>query len=154
MQHAVQLWDTCSDLIRAQVSEAVWNTTFRHLKVIDLTDGAITVVVPSQVTKDRIEARYLGIVQAAITESSADPLEMALQVHVDEQALLGLESTVVDLTNENPRIDVHLAELPNAPVAPPETISNPLDDASLYTCLLYTSPSPRDKRQSRMPSSA
>ena len=26
--------------------------------------------------------------------------------------------------------------------------------AKLYTCLLYTSPSPRDKRQSRMPSSA
>ena len=25
---------------------------------------------------------------------------------------------------------------------------------SLMTCLLYTSPSPRDKRQSRMPSSA
>ena len=27
-------------------------------------------------------------------------------------------------------------------------------NAMLYTCLLYTSPSPRDKRQSRMPSSA
>ena len=27
-------------------------------------------------------------------------------------------------------------------------------DQKLYTCLLYTSPSPRDKRQSRMPSSA
>ena len=26
--------------------------------------------------------------------------------------------------------------------------------SSSYTCLLYTSPSPRDKRQSRMPSSA
>ena len=26
--------------------------------------------------------------------------------------------------------------------------------AQYYTCLLYTSPSPRDKRQSRMPSSA
>ena len=26
--------------------------------------------------------------------------------------------------------------------------------AFVYTCLLYTSPSPRDKRQSRMPSSA
>ena len=25
---------------------------------------------------------------------------------------------------------------------------------ALYNCLLYTSPSPRDKRQSRMPSSA
>ena len=28
------------------------------------------------------------------------------------------------------------------------------DIASSYGCLLYTSPSPRDKRQSRMPSSA
>ena len=27
-------------------------------------------------------------------------------------------------------------------------------DATQYSCLLYTSPSPRDKRQSRMPSSA
>ena len=29
-----------------------------------------------------------------------------------------------------------------------------LNDDSSSTCLLYTSPSPRDKRQSRMPSSA
>ena len=29
-----------------------------------------------------------------------------------------------------------------------------LDDIQQYNCLLYTSPSPRDKRQSRMPSSA
>ena len=28
------------------------------------------------------------------------------------------------------------------------------EDTLSYSCLLYTSPSPRDKRQSRMPSSA
>ena len=28
------------------------------------------------------------------------------------------------------------------------------DGVRIYVCLLYTSPSPRDKRQSRMPSSA
>ena len=36
-------------------------------------------------------------------------------------------------------------------------IDSPVEPASitkLMTCLLYTSPSPRDKRQSRMPSSA
>ena len=34
--------------------------------------------------------------------------------------------------------------------------NSPLDvsNDSINTCLLYTSPSPRDKRQSRMPSSA
>ena len=31
---------------------------------------------------------------------------------------------------------------------------NGVDPDSIRTCLLYTSPSPRDKRQSRMPSSA
>ena len=31
---------------------------------------------------------------------------------------------------------------------------NQAADTLFYSCLLYTSPSPRDKRQSRMPSSA
>ena len=31
---------------------------------------------------------------------------------------------------------------------------NPFDHGSAYTCLLYTSPSPRDVEESRMPSSA
>ena len=34
------------------------------------------------------------------------------------------------------------------------TVASKLVELSLKACLLYTSPSPRDKRQSRMPSSA
>ena len=37
--------------------------------------------------------------------------------------------------------------------AHPEARGNPLAE-QIFACLLYTSPSPRDKRQSRMPSSA
>ena len=46
------------------------------------------------------------------------------------------------------RLEQQLAtaeRVPNAEIRETETS---------YTCLLYTSPSPRDKRQSRMPSSA
>ena len=32
--------------------------------------------------------------------------------------------------------------------------NSPLDQAKLFDCLLYTSPSPRDEQSSRMPSSA
>ena len=35
-----------------------------------------------------------------------------------------------------------------------KTVSVDIDQKSVKVCLLYTSPSPRDKRQSRMPSSA
>ena len=33
-------------------------------------------------------------------------------------------------------------------------VGDVLDDANAHTCLLYTSPSPRDRQKSRMPSSA
>ena len=36
----------------------------------------------------------------------------------------------------------------------PEIPRMPLVDEMLYNCLLYTSPSPRDRTRSRMPSSA
>ena len=35
-----------------------------------------------------------------------------------------------------------------------DLVEPPLEEGLHFICLLYTSPSPRDKRQSRMPSSA
>ena len=133
VQNADQLWDTCSDLIRAQVSDVVWNTTFRELVAIDLTGDQIVVSVPSRVVKDRIEARYLGIVRDALAESNNGPLVIDMQIRVVEQTLLGLDSTVLNLTEEKPRIDVSLPELPTEtaePVAAPEPAN---DAASRYT---------------------
>ena len=43
---------------------------------------------------------------------------------------------------------------PDAPILMSENESKPTEAVEGETCLLYTSPSPRDKRQSRMPSSA
>ena len=46
--------------------------------------------------------------------------------------------------------EVHMNRLPHPPL-PSSTTATP---EATKACLLYTSPSPRDKRQSRMPSSA
>ena len=130
MENANSLWATCSELIKAQVSEVVWNTTFRELEAIDLTDSELTVAVPSRVIKDRIEARYLAIVRDALTESNNGPLMMDFQVRMDEQTLLGLNSTVIDLTNETPRISVQLPEVSAEPLpTPPEPAQEPAQSA-------------------------
>ena len=58
----------------------------------------------------------------------------------------------------NQKVLIKLGELPDEPRV---IVSSP-DDKTLmfwfvskeYTCLLYTSPSPRDRQKSRMPSSA
>ncbi len=123
VENAGQLWETCSELIRAQVSDVVWNTTFRELEAIDLTGSEIVVSVPSRVVKDRIEARYLGIVRDALAECHAAPLVVDMQVRVDEQTLLGLDSTVLDITSDTPRVDVNLADVPPEVLAPDPAVA-------------------------------
>ena len=49
--------------------------------------------------------------------------------------------------------DAGVVEQINFPQYKPLRI-NDMPDVEVHICLLYTSPSPRDKRQSRMPSSA
>ena len=88
---------------------------------------------------------------------------------------------MTSLTIEQKRVDIYPSAKPGSPVIYLNTFSNAVNsvyknlmalgcpDFSLvavsklkwdhdmtpwYICLLYTSPSPRDKRQSRMPSSA
>ncbi len=132
MHNAATLWETCAELIRAQVSEVVWNTTFRELEAIDLTDNELTIAVPSRVVKERIEARYLAIVKESLSESSDTPLTMELHVRVDEQTLLGLNSTVIDLTKEAPRIEVHMPEVATEPL-PPATSPGVVESTPRYT---------------------
>ena len=72
-----------------------------------------------------------------------------------------LEGTLDVYTNQlvfapGEPIFVHGKATPKEPIiirlfTPDDTIA---EFEQLMTCLLYTSPSPRDKRQSRMPSSA
>ena len=60
-------------------------------------------------------------------------------VHIIPELVLATK-----LNNKNKYVNVY------SHVSP----SRLLKESSFYNCLLYTSPSPRDKRQSRMPSSA
>ena len=60
---------------------------------------------------------------------------------------------------DNPELlkeDIHLKQLFSAPVVLKHPVEEMLkiDQDRVYICLLYTSPSPRDRQKSRMPSSA
>ncbi len=74
------LWSTCAASIRAQVSDAVWRTTFSGAKAVAFDEGELVLVVPNGLQKDRIEGRYLGLVQDAIEETSAD---VTVRVEID-----------------------------------------------------------------------
>ena len=66
------LWSSCAESIRAQVSDAVWHTTFSGARAAAFDGGELVIVVPNGLQKERIEGRYLGLVEHAITESRSD----------------------------------------------------------------------------------
>ncbi|MGI9602163.1 MAG: chromosomal replication initiator protein DnaA [Acidimicrobiales bacterium] len=78
------LWTTCAGAIRAQVSEVVWQTTFLDLAPRSIDGDQLILAVPSKVVKDRIEARYLPILNAAVAEASDDDLHVTIDVEAPD----------------------------------------------------------------------
>ncbi len=71
-EDASGLWSACAESIRAQVSDAVWHTTFSGARAVAFDEGELVIVVPNGLQKERIEGRYLGLVKHAITESRSN----------------------------------------------------------------------------------
>jgi chromosomal replication initiator protein len=94
---AERLWTAAAQLLRAQVSEAVWLSTFQEAKAVAVMDGQLVLTVPSAHVRERMQGRYLPLVQDALVEIGRGDL-----------------SVVVDVLTERPDIE------PPAPqVAPP-----------------------------------
>lgn len=81
VREAGVLWSTCADILREQVSEAVWLTSFNGAEPLGLDQGVLTLAVPSTVVKERIEGRYLALVRDALSEAGADEVALAIEVH-------------------------------------------------------------------------
>ena len=83
VNEAQELWTRCADMLRAQVSEAVWLTTFHGTQAVGLHDHTLVLAVPSSVVKDRIEVRYLTLVRSALADAGAGDLELTVEVRTD-----------------------------------------------------------------------
>ena len=69
---AENLWSTCIPSIRAQVSDAVWKSTFSSTRAVAFDNGELVISVPGELQKSRIEDRYLGVVEDAVKETAPD----------------------------------------------------------------------------------
>jgi chromosomal replication initiator protein len=79
-----QLWTAVAQLLRAQVSEAVWFSTFQDVSAIDSDPSTLRVSAPNGHTRDRILSRYLPLVLDALEEIGAANLQFVVEVQVAE----------------------------------------------------------------------
>ena len=62
------VWTAVSALLRAQVSEAVWLSTFQDVVPLPGGDDALRLQVPNGHIKERVLTRYLQLVLDALAE--------------------------------------------------------------------------------------
>jgi chromosomal replication initiator protein len=85
---AYELWTTCTEILRSQVSDAVWQTSFSTARPLELDESHLVLAVPSSVVKERIEGRYLSLVRDALAEVGAAGLDLLIQVQTDSSSPL------------------------------------------------------------------
>jgi chromosomal replication initiator protein len=105
---ADHLWIAAAQLLRAQVSEAVWLSTFQDARADRVDGDRLVLAVPSSHVRERIEGRYLAIVRDAFVEIGQPALDLEIEVRAGRTD----DDTVIDFTR--PAFEAP----PTAPEAP------------------------------------
>jgi len=99
----VDIWEAVSSVLAGQLKPAVWSSTFADVQVGELVDDVLTLTVPSQIARQRIERSYLGMMEAALEDTGYPELSFVIEVEIDD---------------ERPDADLHeVGDLSTAPAA-------------------------------------
>ncbi|MDH4280599.1 MAG: hypothetical protein OEW83_21250 [Acidimicrobiia bacterium] len=93
MTAAQDLWTSASELLRSQVSEGVWQSTFAQLSPVELTSDRLVLGMPNGIIRDKLDGRYRPLVEDAVTEAAGHDLGVDFQL------------TVPTLFDESARVD-------------------------------------------------
>jgi chromosomal replication initiator protein len=81
-----ELWRRAGDILRTQVSDGVWQSTFAQVDAQDRHEGELWLQVPNAIVRDKLDIRYRPLVEDAIAE--VDPSVTSVVVRVVESVLL------------------------------------------------------------------
>ncbi len=97
------LWGTCCDLLRDQVTDGVWKSTFQGIHPVAVDSDRLVLAVPSGVVADRIHGAYRSLVADALVEAHGEPLDLVVEVHASPEVDLPPPG-VEDLPDPEPAV--------------------------------------------------
>ena len=80
MEVADNLWTAVSLSLRAQVSDAVWYSTFNDVRALDVTGDTLRLAVPSGTVREKILSRYYPLVLDAMTEAGGTSRHLVVDI--------------------------------------------------------------------------
>ena len=119
---ADDLWAKVAAAVRAQLSEATWNTWFPGVHALACTDETLILGVPSSVAIERIRTSYLGLLTDAVQALTGVPHTIELMVAVSPRSAPEQE-TVLSIaptreTVDGPELDAVTSPWPTTQLNP------------------------------------
>lgn len=74
------LWISCADALREQVSDAIWQAYLSGITPVSIKEHEIVLGVPNKLIRDRVESRFLGLIQDTVTGTLGRDLVVQLEV--------------------------------------------------------------------------
>lgn len=118
---ASDIWDSASSILRSQVSDGVWLSTFAQIDPVDMSADALVLGVPNALVRERLDGKYRALVEEAVSESSTIDLRVRFE--------MSTTPTLFDHLDE-PQIAVSVSETPPGPTLQEATAHIDLSDSS------------------------
>ena len=80
MNDTEDLWISCADALREQVSDAIWQAYLSGITPVSIKEHEIILGVPNKLIRDRVESRFLGLIQDTVTGTLGRDLVVHLEV--------------------------------------------------------------------------
>lgn len=98
---AAALWKSISGHVAEQVSEVVWQTTFREIEGTGFDGHTLTLQAPSIVARDRIENRYRELLTAAMSDAGLGTYDVVIDVEAPTEADMAPEPVSMPRPDSN-----------------------------------------------------
>ncbi|HUJ64817.1 MAG TPA: DnaA/Hda family protein, partial [Acidimicrobiales bacterium] len=80
MTQAGDLWTRCTGSLRDQVSESTWQLWLSGIEPVGYTDGVFVLSVPNGLIRERVESRYLPMIEDTLANEVGAPVRGRLEV--------------------------------------------------------------------------
>jgi chromosomal replication initiator protein len=80
VNQAGDLWTRCTGSLRDQVSESTWQLWLSGIEPVAFADGVFVLSVPNGLIRERVESRYLPMIEDTLANEVGEPVRGRLEV--------------------------------------------------------------------------
>ena len=80
MDDATELWARCAGQMRGQVTDATWRPWFAAIEAVTFDGSTLVLSVPSSVVRDRLEERYIGLLEGSAGDAAGHPVHVEVRL--------------------------------------------------------------------------